>query len=429
MTILRRAPMHRRLSLVLLLAVAVAVPASAQTTNPLPPIAVTSAATNVALTSATVPGTVDANGSPTTWYVEYGTTTAYGLKTAERDAGDGLAPVAISAALTGLTSATTYHFRVVATNAAGIGRGADRTLRTTTPPRPPAPLATTGPIANLGPRGVTVTGTVDPRGTATRYRFDWGTGTSLNRHTAYIAAGAGSGAVPVAASLTLVPNTRYSYRVVATSTAGTANGARREFTSPRAPALLTFALESNRVPYEGTAVVTGNATSAGAGRVPLVLERQIFPFTGPFDPIARQSSSSNGSYRFTVSPLLLSTRLRVVAQTVPPVTSIARMVRPTMRVTIGAERVSGRRVRFSGSVTPEQSGARASLQRRKRGRFVTLRRVQLRPPGAATRSQYRMTIGARRTGATYRVIVTPGASSGQARGTSELQYIAGLTRR
>ena len=135
-----------------------------------------------------------------------------------------------------------------------------------------------------------MTGTVDPRGTATRYRFDWGTGTSLNRHTAYVAAGAGSGAVPVAARLTLVPNTRYSYRVVATSAAGTANGARRTFTSPRAPALLTFALQANRVPYEGTAVVTGNATSAGEGGVPLVLERQVFPFTRPVRPDRAQAA-------------------------------------------------------------------------------------------------------------------------------------------
>ena len=104
-------------------------------------------------------------------------------------------------------------------------------------------------------------------------------------------------------------------------------------------------------------------------------------------------------------------------------------MRPTIRVTIGARRLSGRRVRFSGSVAPEQSGARASLQRRKRGRFVTLRRVQLRPPGAATRSLYRMTIGARRAAALYRVVVTPGPSSGQARGASELLYVGGLPRR
>ena len=75
-------------------------------------------------------------------------------------------------------------------------------------------------------------GTVNPRGTSTRYRLDWGTGTNLNRHTPYVTAGSANAAIPISASLTLVPNTRYSYRVVATSSAGTANGARRTFTSP-----------------------------------------------------------------------------------------------------------------------------------------------------------------------------------------------------
>lgn len=126
-----------------------------------------------------------------------------------------------------------------------------------------------------------------------------------------------------------------------------------------------------------------------------------------------------------MSPLLLGTRLRVVAQTSPPVTSIARTVRPTVRVTIHTERLSGRRVRFSGIVTPALSGARASLQRRKRGRFVTLGRVQLRPPGASTRTRYRMTIRARAPAAWYRVVVVPRASSGLARGASELRRIGG----
>ncbi len=419
--------MRRCLLLALLVTASVAVsPAQAQTTNPVPPAATTGAASDLTLTSATVAGTVDANGSPTTWYVEYGTTTSYGLTTATKDAGDGNAPVPITAALTGLTSDTTYHYRTVATNAAGTARGADRSLRTVRPPTPLAPTASTGAIADLGPRGVTLTGSVNPRGTATRYRFEWGTGTSLNRATAYVAAGAGTAAIPVATSLALEPNTRYSYRVVATNAAGTARGGRRSFTSPRAPALLTTALRSNRVPYGDTAVLSGSATSAGKGGVPLVLERQLFPFAGPFERIASERSASSGAFSFSVSPLLLSARLRVVAQTVPPVTSVARTVRTTVRVSIAAKRRSGRRVRFEGTVSPELSGARASLQRRKRGRFITLRRVQLRPPGAATRSSYRITIAARRTAAYYRVIVVPSPSSGHARGISPLHYVGGL---
>lgn len=240
--------------------------------------------------------------------------------------------------------------------------------------------------------------------------------------------GAGSGAVPASAALTLEPNTRYSYRVTATSSAGTANGARVSFTTARAAAVLSFGLQADRVPYEGSAVVSGVATSAGKGGVPLVLERQAFPFTGLFERIASKSSANrDGAYSFTVSPLLLSARLRVVAQTVPPVTSIARTVRTTVRVSIAAERRPGRRVRFEETVSPGlDSGARASLQRRKRGRFVTLRRVRLRPLGAATRSSHRVTIAARRSAAYYRVAIVPSPSSGYARGVSELRHLGGL---
>ncbi len=45
-----------------------------------------------------------------------GLTTAYGSTTTEMDAGTGLDPVAVNAALTGLTPGTVYHFRVTATN-------------------------------------------------------------------------------------------------------------------------------------------------------------------------------------------------------------------------------------------------------------------------------------------------------------------------
>ncbi len=229
-----------------------------------------SAATSVTLTSATVPGTVDANGSPTTWYVEYGTTTSYGLKTPDARRRRGAdarrrqrrphRPDRPPRPTTSASSRRTPR----ASAAAPTARCAP-----TTPPKPLAPLATTGPIGDLGPRGVTVTGTVDPRGTATRYRFDWGTGTSLNRHTRVHRGGRGQrrdrGQRPRSRS-SRTPATATASSRRARQAPPTARGAR--FTSPRAPALLTFALQANRVPYEGTAVVTGNATSAGAGRRP-----------------------------------------------------------------------------------------------------------------------------------------------------------------
>jgi hypothetical protein len=80
------------------------------------PVAVTGAASGVGPTGATVGGTVNPNGQPTNWYVEYGTTTGYGSKTATTDAGSGTSSKSVSAPLTGLTAGKTYHFRLVATS-------------------------------------------------------------------------------------------------------------------------------------------------------------------------------------------------------------------------------------------------------------------------------------------------------------------------
>lgn len=188
--------------------------------------------------------------------------------------------------------------RSPASGAAGVGRSADRTLRTARPVTPRAPAASSGPIQGLTSTTVTVTGTVNPRGSATRYRFEYGTGTSLKRRLAYQDAGNATTALPVSAALSLAPNTRYSYRVVATNAGGTARGARRTFTTPRAAALLTMALSSNCVVHGAGVAVTGRATSGGAGRVTLALERQLFPFTGPFQQVGstRRSARDGGPH-------------------------------------------------------------------------------------------------------------------------------------
>src|SRR3712207_2587759 len=92
------------------------------------PSATTGPASGVSRSGATLNGTVDPNGTATSWYFEYGTTTAYGLRTADADAGEGDDPVAVSAAVSGLSAGTTYHFRLVAVNADGTVQGTDRTF-------------------------------------------------------------------------------------------------------------------------------------------------------------------------------------------------------------------------------------------------------------------------------------------------------------
>jgi hypothetical protein len=96
----------------------------------LQPVVRTDAARDTTATTATLTGSVDPRTRATTWWFEYGTTTAYGSQTASRSAGSGSAARAVSAAVSGLKPGTTYHYRLVARNDAGTTRGADGSLTT-----------------------------------------------------------------------------------------------------------------------------------------------------------------------------------------------------------------------------------------------------------------------------------------------------------
>ena len=98
------------------------------------PTAVTGSAMNVTKTSATVTGTVNPNGAATTFFFQYGTSIVYGSTTSTRSAGSDTSNHSESASISGLSPGKTYHFRIVAKNAAGTSYGADRTF--TTPKRP-----------------------------------------------------------------------------------------------------------------------------------------------------------------------------------------------------------------------------------------------------------------------------------------------------
>ena len=103
---------------------------------PIPaPSAITGSATSVASTSATLNGTVNPNGASTTVFFEYGPTTSYdSTATAAQSPLTGTSSQSVSASLTGISAATTYHFRVKATNSAGTNYGNDQTFTTSAPP-------------------------------------------------------------------------------------------------------------------------------------------------------------------------------------------------------------------------------------------------------------------------------------------------------
>ena len=92
------------------------------------PTATTEPATSVTPTSATLNGTVNPNGSTTTYYFEYGLTQSYGSTTTETDIGSGTDDIGVSADITISDPIATYHYRLVATNTFGTVYGADMTF-------------------------------------------------------------------------------------------------------------------------------------------------------------------------------------------------------------------------------------------------------------------------------------------------------------
>ena len=130
------------------------------------PTVKTEKATEVTQTSATLNATVNPNGGAvTSCKFEYGPKVPY-EKSVPCAALPGLgeSPGAVSAPVSGLSTNTTYHFRIVATNtsgaAGGTGEGADETLKTTVE----APTVKTGQAGEITQTSAKLNATVNPNG-------------------------------------------------------------------------------------------------------------------------------------------------------------------------------------------------------------------------------------------------------------------------
>ena len=156
--------------------------------------------------------------------------------------------IARTAPIAGLQPGTTYHFRMVASDASGTTYGPDMTF--TTPPM--APTVNTNAATLVGSNGATLNGTVDPNGGAlSDAHFEYGT-TPAYGSSAPLPAPLPGGNTAAAASLAisgLTPNTQYHFRLVCTNAGGTTAGQDQTFT--------TLAL----APLVNTAAATGISQS------------------------------------------------------------------------------------------------------------------------------------------------------------------------
>ena len=127
--------------------------------------------------------------------------------------------------MTGLLPNTTYHYRLVGTNAAGSITGDDQSF--TTDPVPPTLDGSPAYASVIKTTGAKLNGTLNPNSSATSYHFEYGTDTTYGSSTASTDAGAGAGDQPVTADLTgLTAGTTYHFRLVADNgTGGAQHGA------------------------------------------------------------------------------------------------------------------------------------------------------------------------------------------------------------
>ncbi len=206
-----------------------------------PPTAVTTAATPIAQTTATLNATVNPNGEELTeCKFEYGTTNSYGSTASCSSLPEAVEyPVEVSAAITGLSVNTTYHFRIVATNANGTSTGSDETFKTL----PNPPTVETKAASSVTQTAASLNASVNPNaGSVSECKFEYGTTNSYGS-SASCSSLPGSGTSPVAVSAALsglAANTTYHFRISATNPGGTSKGSDETFkTPPNPPAVET----------------------------------------------------------------------------------------------------------------------------------------------------------------------------------------------
>ena len=159
---MRRIPIRGVLTAAVAVA-ALAVPASALAAAP---TVTTGGAALVTQNSAKLKGTIDPNGTATSYIFQYGPTRLYGAQTAPLSAGAGNTAKKVAVVVSGLAPATTYHYRLVGLRGSRVFTGKDKAFKTKPQPLGVALAATPNPIQIGG--GTTLAGTLTGTGNAGR---------------------------------------------------------------------------------------------------------------------------------------------------------------------------------------------------------------------------------------------------------------------
>jgi CSLREA domain-containing protein len=148
------------------------------------------------------------------------------------------------------------------------------------------PTVVTGFATGIGSSGATLNGSANPNALPTTAQFQYGTTAGYGSATPVVALGSGSAPITIGAGAIagLACNTVYHFRAVATSSAGTANGSDRTFTTSSCAENIQLSGNLAFGYVRAGATATRTLTIANNGTGPLTVASVTYPagFSGNF---------------------------------------------------------------------------------------------------------------------------------------------------
>jgi hypothetical protein len=241
------------------------------------------------------------------------------------------------------------------------------------------PSVSTGGVGRIRGSVVELEGTIDPRGEATTYYFQYGPTTAYGAQTPSASLPADTTKVKVSQSANGL-QLGYHYRLVASNGRGTKNGQDRTYNAKSSLLKVTI----SRPPAAGHVVgssisITGAITGVGAAGQQVVLQASAYPYHAAFATVgAAQTTDSAGRFSFSVASLSSSTQYRVATLDPRPSYSPVITELATVRVTFHVRSAAhGGLVRLYGTVSPAETGATVFFELQK-----TAKRLRLRAPSS-----------------------------------------------
>jgi hypothetical protein len=185
-----------------------------------PPTVTTVGADTTTTQVYVVRGSATPNGSATTAYFEYGTssTLSSSTQTTRQSIGSGQTAVAVTQSLSGLQPSTTYFVRIVATNVGGTSVGTIVSFRTS---GPPIIGAEGGQIPPNTCQTIQGGGEANPNGATTQGWFEYGSSPTLTTFISTPHVNLGSGTSTVHFDITFGGSGAVYFRIAASNVWGT----------------------------------------------------------------------------------------------------------------------------------------------------------------------------------------------------------------